>query len=297
MACYRPIHGYRDSGGSLVFSARKGADVELTVSCGQCIGCRIARARMWQLRCMHEASLWERNCFVTLTYDALHLPPFGTLQYRDVQLFLKRLRKAVGRFRFFLVGEYGEELFRPHYHICFFGLWFSDARPVSALYPGKHPEWSSSILESTWGKGFTHITELNSTTAGYAARYCFKKIGGDRAKSHYCVVDDDGVCHWLLPEFARMSLRPGIGASWYEKYSGDVHTHDYCVADGTEFPVPRYYDVLLSRRDPDRLLELKEAREARAIPFMPDNSFDRLVVKEEVATSKASQYVRRFENG
>lgn len=45
--------------------------------------------------------------FVTLTYDEEHLPPDGSLRKRDLQLYLKRLRRRLP-FRFFAAGEYGE---------------------------------------------------------------------------------------------------------------------------------------------------------------------------------------------
>lgn len=85
----------------------------------------------------------------------------------------------------------------------------------------------------------------SSTSAAYAAGYIFKKIHGDLAKTHYQRIDADGVCHSVEPEFARMSLRPGIGRGWYERYASDFHTHDYAVHDGRRFPVPKYYDRLL----------------------------------------------------
>ena len=93
---------------------------------------------MWALRCMHEAKLHDRNCFVTLTYDDLHLPPHGSLRYRDIQLFHKKLRRRVGAFRFFLCGEYGEQLGRPHYHACYFGMFPPDAKRLRSLSQEKH---------------------------------------------------------------------------------------------------------------------------------------------------------------
>ena len=38
-------------------------DGKLTLPCGNCIGCRLERSRQWAVRCMHEASLYEDNCF------------------------------------------------------------------------------------------------------------------------------------------------------------------------------------------------------------------------------------------
>ena len=120
----------------------------LEVPCGQCIGCRLERTRDWAVRMMHESSLHSDNSFVTLTYDDDKLPFRGQLRYRDVQLFLKRLRKQ-GGFRFFCTGEYGEVFSRPHYHLALFGYWPTDAEKFSM----DSDYWDSKALESVWGHG------------------------------------------------------------------------------------------------------------------------------------------------
>ena len=90
--------------------------------CGRCMGCRLERARQWAMRCVHESFLYEKNCFLTLTYADDHLPSDGSVNRRVLQLFLKRLRRAYpdAVIRYFGCGEYGEELGRPHYHLCIF---------------------------------------------------------------------------------------------------------------------------------------------------------------------------------
>lgn len=250
---------------------------------------------MWSLRCVHEAQLHKLNSFVTLTYSPGNLPPGGSLRYRDFQLFMKRLRK---RFhvpvRFFVCGEYGEDLSRPHYHACLFGIDFPDKKPVT--YLGKRGAFRSALLEKLWGLGHTHLGELNVRSAAYAARYVLKKVTGNAADSHYRVVDLDGVVSERAPEFARMSLRPGIGARWLEKHPGDVWNRDYVVHEGRRYSVPKYYDRLLARADADRLEELKEARELRALPFREDGAPDRLVVREEVERARLSTMKRSLES-
>ena len=119
MACFHPVIGFRakypnpDSGRTpLVFSARDAADPDdpLKIPCGRCIGCRLERSRQWAIRCVHEASLYERNCFITLTFSPEHFPKDRSLNKRDFQLFIKRLRKKFGPgVRYFHCGEYGEQ--------------------------------------------------------------------------------------------------------------------------------------------------------------------------------------------
>lgn len=294
MACYRPLQAYRTSSGDLTFDARKG-DTDLKLPCGVCIGCRVARARSWSLRCVHESQCHERNSFVTLTYAEDRLPPGGSLRYRDFQLFMKRLRRQSRvPIRYFVCGEYGEKLSRPHYHACLFGYDFPDKRPVT--YLGKPGAYRSDLLERLWTHGHTHLGTLNSRSAAYAARYVLKKVCGQRAADHYVSVDSDGVVHKLVPEFARMSLRPGVGAIWFDRYGGSDLRHDYAVSEGKTFSVPKYYDRLLERIDPSELARRKEERELRAIPFASEGSPERLGVREAVEVARSSQLRRVYES-
>lgn len=295
VACYSPLQGFFDSSGRVVFSRRKGTDVEVTVPCGTCVGCRIARSRMWALRIVHESKLWDRNCFVTLTYDPEHLPPHGSLRYSDVQAFHKRLRWSAGPFRFFAVGEYGEALSRPHYHVCYFNYFPSDARRLRSLSEERFASYSSKSLEETWGLGQVHIGELTYASAKYASGYIFKKQHGDRGEAHYKSIDADGVWHRLEPEFCRMSLRPGIGRGWYERFPEDFHGRDYVVLDGKKFAVPKYYDKLLERSDPMRMSGVREDREFKSLPNRADNTPERLEVKAQVARALLEQQDKRLQ--
>lgn len=295
MACYKPLAAYRTAYGDVTFDRRQG-DTELSLPCGACVGCRVDRARSWSLRCVHEASLHKLNCFVTLTYSELNLPPGGSLRYRDFQLFMKRLRKeSKVRVRFFVCGEYGEQLSRPHYHACLFGYDFPDKRPVSLL-SSSQKSWRSKVLERLWPLGFCHLGELNVRSAAYAARYVLKKVTGHAGAAHYRRVDADGVVSNLVPEFARMSLRPGIASAWFDRFASDVTTFDYVVHEGSKFKVPKYYDRLLERSDPDLLAQWKEDRELRALPFRQDGTPERLSVREAVEVARISTLRREFEN-
>ena len=95
--------------------------------CGQCIGCRLERSRQWATRLMKELRLHNHASFITLTYDDNNLPKTAdgvpTLCLRDMQLFLKSLRKHFQpvQLRYFQCGEYGEKTQRPHYHMILFG--------------------------------------------------------------------------------------------------------------------------------------------------------------------------------
>lgn len=117
------------------------------------------------------------------------------------------------------------------------------------------------------------------------------KITGEAAEAHYQWIDQDtGECTQLQPEFARMSLKPGIGGKWFDLYSSDVYAgHDYVVINGHKCRPPRYFDRLLEKHDPERHAELKDSRKATAARFEADNTPDRLAVKETVRAAALAQ--------
>lgn len=157
--------------------------------CGQCLPCRLNRRRLITHRLMLESHCHEFSSFFTLTYSDEYLPENGSLDPRHVTLWLKRLRRALGAdrpLRYYVIGEYGDETFRPHYHPILFG--------VSSI--------EHALVHGTWGMGNVYPGELNLKTAQYVAGYVTKKM----------TKHDDPRLLGRYPEFARMSLRPGIGA-------------------------------------------------------------------------------------
>ena len=140
MACYKPLKAFRTSSGvSFVERSRHDIIGDIELPCGMCIGCRQERADGWRLRIMHEATQWPENCFVTLTYGRDCVPANGSLEHRDFQLFLKRVRKSLAvPVRYFMCGEYGPKNGRPHYHACLFNVSFrSDRVPAGKSASGQ----------------------------------------------------------------------------------------------------------------------------------------------------------------
>lgn len=157
---------------------------------------------------MLEALVHEQSSFLTLTYDKEHLPDGGSLVPADLQLWLKRFRKAVGPVRFYAVGEYGDQSWRPHYHVALFGA-------------GRD---AGDIVQRTWGHGFTYTGDLTLESAQYVAGYVTKKMTGK---------DDARLCG-RYPEFARMSLRPGIGFPAIQRIAEALQNkHGWDLIDNT----------------------------------------------------------------
>ena len=239
--CTSPLLAWRDPVKGVSFAKTSHSGETLELPCGQCIECRFKRSRDWAIRCMHEASLHADNSFITLTYAPEHLPDDQSLHYEHFQRFMKRLRKCVCLpVRFYMCGEYGEDFGRPHYHACIFGYGFPDKKPLMRTTRGD-TLYTSEMLSQLWPYGLSSIGEVNFQSAAYVARYIMKKITGDPAFAHYNKIDEDGVVTSRVPEFTRMSLKPGIGAGWFNKYHSDVFPHDHVIVKGKEVSVPRYY--------------------------------------------------------
>lgn len=164
-----------------------------------------------------------------MTYADTEIPPGASLVPSDVQLFLKRLRTfyAPIRLRYFAVGEYGDQTGRPHYHLAIFGVGpLSIAGlsvPTKVVQPFKLttsglPVYIGDPLYSIWGKGHVFVGDLTKDSAQYIAGYVTKKMTNGK---------DQKTLQWLNgrhPEFARMSLRPGIGATAMEDVASVLFT-------------------------------------------------------------------------
>lgn len=301
MACYAPLRAYYSkfigaSGKRGITFERRSAysGVPLKLPCGQCIGCRLEHSRQWAMRCMHEKQVSSASVFVTLTYDDEHMPVGGSLVKRDIQLFMKRLRKEYGNgIRFFACGEYGERTRRPHYHVLLYNIDFGDKRYFKQS-KGGFPLYTSQSLERLWSFGHCLLGAVTFDSAAYVARYIVKKVTGDRARDHYEVVDSDGIIHHIEPEFTVMSRRPGIGLRWYQKFGDQVYVWDSCIMNSREVRPPRYYDVKFELLDPERMALLKLKRRRAAAKHLADNRPDRLRVREVVATAALAQKGREL---
>lgn len=244
MPCYHPITAYRSaelsSNGKrrIVFSRSAGLiDRPIQIPCGQCIGCRLEKSRQWAMRCVLEASLYDENTFLTLTYNDDNLPADLSLSKRHLQLFMKRLRKRYGNdIRFYAAGEYGDRSLRPHYHLILFNFYPPDAELIR-LRP--LPLYISQSLFKLWPFGFHSFGMVTFDSAAYVARYCTKKITGPSSEAHY---------QGREPEFSLMSRRPGIGAPWLKRFHRDVYPADTVVLrDGLKLKPPHYFDSLYDK--------------------------------------------------
>ena len=246
---------------------------------------------------MHEASLHDDNCFVTLTYAEEYLPRGGTLVKEHFQDFMKRLRSRYsGRtIRYYHCGEYGEDLCRPHYHAALFNYRPNDLKP----YKKKNGNmiYTSKSLEKLWNKGFVTVGDLTVQSAGYISRYVTKKIVGPQALDHYWGLDPrTGELFEIEPEYATMSLKPGLGKGWLDKYMTDVYPDDFIIINGSKMKVPRYYDKLFGRKDEKELQKLKVRRINEKRSRREDATPARLEVRRKCKEAKIRVLKRSYES-
>lgn len=161
--------------------------------------------RKWVPAIVQESVSWKYVIFFTLTYEDQYLPKIDiynyevdkkyekdfeyhversrsfidfhhgyipVLQTSDVQRFIKRLREIIYRtyglrkaLRYFISGDYGSTLFRPHWHGI---LWFNDSRLGNSF---------GSLIRQAWsvydkaGRTYSPIGIVDADHAYSAARY------------------------------------------------------------------------------------------------------------------------------
>ena len=206
---------------------------------------------------LFESYMHRHSIFATLTYADEELPDNETLDKRDAQLFLKRLRNRLVReddprtFRYFLAGEYGDRFGRPHYHAILFGLSLLDAE----------------VVQAAWEKGYTSVSEATAGRMAYTAKYLQKKLINGREAKY-----EDGRCN----EFALMSRNKGLGSAFIETMAQslksqadnpDVSLAGLARVDGRKYPLDRYgrnllltslVDLGVPREDAERLVKRKD---------------------------------------
>jgi hypothetical protein len=276
-------------------------------ACKQCTPCRLNYSMEWAGRIIGESKLYERNCFITLTYASEHLPENNVLCLEDLQKFKKRLRKKYSghqevpgkepvngkhAIRTYECGEMGDQFGRAHYHMCVMNF-----KPYDLLHTGtnKHGDklYSSKSMEKLWGKGRVQIGELTVSSAAYVARYIVKKVNGVNKGQHYAKVNQEtGELYQEPPEFATMSRRPGIGVPYFEKYKSDFLLGQMRFrgrhGQKVQRKIPIHFQNLLEITHPQVVEELKAQRKQ----FLKDH---REAYPEEYTSERRAVKLKVFE--
>jgi len=202
-----------------------------------------------------------------------------------------------------MCGEYGEKNNRPHYHAIIFGHDFTD-RVFYGTAPSGHDLFMSPTLEKIWKQGFVQVGDVTYESAAYVARYIMKKVTGKAQeqidpdtglKPYERYNDFTGEIHQVLPEYTNMSRGGtngnGIAYNWVTRYHRDCYPKDYVHVNGKPRKIPRYYDKVIDKIDPYQIDDVKAER-AKIGYESPDNTPERLAVREKVAQAKTQKLKR-----
>lgn len=266
MKCVSPI--------SIKDARKKRASLRLTVPCGKCGSCLHNRRVEWSFRIKEEYDIAESAKFITLTYEDDHIVftkgGYPTLCKRDLQTFLKRLRKKQSKItetkiRYYAVGEYGTRTLRPHYHIILFNV---------------HSTLLSSIVD-IWKLGQIHIGDVSDASIHYMTKY------------HVNANDRDELHEEQLREFATMSRKPGIGASYLERKAewNKDHGRVYVMNNGYAQRMPRYYKEKIFSEAQRQVLADEAMSEAEKAYFKEFNRLMELGIQDPDKYMEESLYL------
>lgn len=209
------------------------------VPCGKCAACQMNARQQWVQRLVYEFKAAKTAAFVTLTYDDEHLyineNGVPSVNKRDVQLFMKRLRKEFGSgLRFFLMSEYGDDpryTQRPHYHMLLFN------------YPPMDFLRLAVKINEIWKKTDKYfnlnkvVEPINGNRIGYVAGYGITRKMGPYGSD---------------PNFMLCSRRPAIGSCYLTPARLKYHyeTGNLSVKTDTgSYPLHRYFRDKISDDD------------------------------------------------
>lgn len=250
------------------------------VPCGKCVNCIQRRTSEWAFRLREEQKVSSSSSFLTLTYNDETVPysenGYQNLDIKDHQKFMKRLRKYIHehkheypehdrqlKLKYYMVGEYGTESHRPHYHSILFNL------------PKKLIE-KEQIIEEIWGLGLTQVAVCNEQTIRYVTGYINKRGLADVDTPGQHDLDD------RVKEFSAMSN--GLGKSWltpnrinyYRKTLKPFITEE----NGEKRPMPRYFRHKLYNRFQQLQVRKKQMEHIDSLPELtPKDEIDLVLQK------------------
>jgi len=183
------------------------------VGCRECWQCRKRRVNDYVGRCIAESKFSKKTYAVTLTYDADQGVNAVTLIYKDVQDFLKRLRKK-HKCRYIVTGEYGSAKGRSHWHII---LFFKDSWPE--VTSNKRVDWKY------WKHGFSYFQEPDWKGFEYCLKYVLKDQTSRQSDSHLAMSKKPPLGHEFFQQLAKQYVEQALVPQTYFYKFGDVRDY------------------------------------------------------------------------
>lgn len=200
-------------------------------NCNKCLVCRKKKAYELAVRCVLHASLYQHNCFLTLTYDETKSTYHNRFEYPDIQKFKKKLRQHCVRhhkgkkIEIFNVHEYGKNG-KKHWHLLVFNHDFED----KILHTRKNniPLYTSQTLSDLWTFGFNTVGDVSEGSAMYQAQYMEKDIKNGNLMSHK----------------KSHSKHSGLGKPFFTRHYKQILSLGYIPVASRKVPLPRYFQKL-----------------------------------------------------
>lgn len=243
-----------------IFS-RSGLRVE--VPCRKCWQCRTSRVWDWVGKCIAESKTASSVSFVTLTYGQgkwVREPRpehhSKSLVYEDVQLWLKRIRKAGYAVRYVIAGEYGERKGRAHWHCLLF-------------WQGKEPNHSlgNEWKDQFWPHGHVNWKEFSVENAKYVCKYLLKYEDEEH------IDQETGEIRKRSTEF-HFSARPGIGFEYLKRRAERFVDHGLSPQDAWY-----YFPEVRNKDGKMRQFYLSPAAQVNLVKLFQDAWYEKLRAK------------------
>jgi len=183
------------------------------VGCRECWQCRKRRVNDYVGRCIAESKFAKKTYAVTLTYGGGEGVNAVTLIYKDVQDFLKRLRKNY-KVRYIVTGEYGSAKGRSHWHII---LFFQDNWPE--VTSNKRVDWKY------WKHGFAYFQEPDWKGFEYCLKYVLKDQTSRQSDSHLAMSKKPPLGHEFFQQLAKQHVEQALVPQTYFYKFGDVRDY------------------------------------------------------------------------
>lgn len=232
MKCMDPILVY-DSGGKTRFRHFSLANPiaktqhRLVFDCGKCIFCRKKKSQELAMRCVLHSSLYDDNCFLTLTYDESKDGYHNNPEYSDIQNFKKRLRSHAAYYerkqiKIFNVHEYGRKQ-KKHWHLVIFNYDFKD-KELHTIKNGNRL-YKSKTLDTLWPHGFSTIGDVTEASALYQAQYMQKDFKNGNSNN----------------DRKAISKHNGIGREYFLRHYPQLLRLGFIPFNNQKRPIPRYF--------------------------------------------------------
>jgi hypothetical protein len=190
----------------------------ITIKCGKCEECRKEKMLEMKTRLKEELKKHKEAFFLTLTYDEEHKK---NLNKRDIQLFLKRLRKDM-ELKYFYVGELGEETKRPHYHMIIFGEIPKDLEECINTTKKGHKQYKSKKIEEKWQNGIVRISKMELPLIGYICKYMLKNCSKKEFISGWSRKPPIGINPETIEKDIQKRQRTKALKKYYKKRFGEI---------------------------------------------------------------------------